>query len=132
MEEKKWRSEVEVEIERMKIRVEDLMERIMRKEKRKDYGEVIEECMEIGYELGMKSKRERGLSVLWMVVSGKLREGDKLIYKEKEEGVLVVGGGDINSMEVGVKWLGVNYKSVRDWISAKGTKRLAKNRMEKR
>jgi hypothetical protein len=34
-------------------------------------------------------------------------------------------------MEVGLKWLGVNYISVRDWISAKGTKRVAKNRMEK-
>ena len=129
--EKKWRSDVEVEIERMKIRIEDLMERIMRKEERKDYGEVIEECMEIGYELGMKRKREKGFSLLEMVVSGKLREGDKLIYKEEEEGVLVVGGGDVNSMEVGVNWLGVNYSSVRDWISAKGTKRLAKNRMEK-
>ena len=130
-EEEKWRMEAGVEIERMKIRIEDVLERILRKEKRKDYGEVIEECMEIGYELGMKRKREKGFNLLEMVVMGELREGDKLIHKGREEGELIVGGGDVNSIEVGVGWMGMNYRSVRDWISGKEGKKVAKNRMEK-
>ena len=56
-----------------------------------------------------KREREKEFSLLEMVVSGAMREGDKLAYKGNDERVLVVGGGDISSMEVGVCWLGVNY-----------------------
>ena len=79
----------------------------------------------------MKRKREKGFNLLEMVVMGELREGDKLIHKGREEGELIVGGGDVNSIEVGVGWMGMNYRSVRDWISGKEGKKVAKNRMEK-
>ena len=86
--------------------------------------------LSLAYEICMKEEKGEGSSLMKMVMRGLITEGDELCYKMGMTRKVVIGGIDIEDMDVGVESDGEVYASMGAWVGAKSKKRMARVQIE--
>lgn len=126
-----WRWEGSVKLMELEELIREEVSKMI-EEKRKGEWEVgLTRGLALAYEICMKEKDDVGLCLTKMVMRGVLKENDELWHKGKTGGELVVGGMDIEDLEVGVRSGSDIYDSLGAWIVAKGGKKVLRSQNER-
>ena len=128
---RKWKTEGMVRLMELEENVRGELRKMLEEKEGGEWEIGLTRGLALAYEICMKEEKEEGLSLMKMIMRGIIVEGDELCYKMGIRGKIVIGGMDIEYMDVGIQSDGDVYASMGAWIGAKSKKRIARVQIEK-
>lgn len=128
---KKWKMEGMVRLMELEENVRGELRKMLEEKEGGEWEIGVTRGLGLAYEICMKEEKEEGFSLMKMIMKGVMIEGDEICYKMGIRGKIVIGGIDIEYLDVGIESDGDVYASMGAWIGAKGKKRIARVQIEK-